>query len=112
MSYKPGEFSELSIRNGMKEWIEERQDICEDPKIYDELPSEIKFTLDTWIATHIDATKRRCPEHSSSALKTAFHRETGCYIYTGVFNGAMLRAGYQPVNPRETYWHFKVNVLP
>lgn len=110
MKYSPSEFSELSIRNGMKEWVETRQDRCDDPKIYRELPQEIKAELDNWISTHIIPSKRTYWKRSSYGLKADFKRDSGIYIYTGVFHGAMLRAGYQPVDPTTTNWHFKINI--
>ncbi|MDR3587513.1 MAG: hypothetical protein P4L59_19705 [Desulfosporosinus sp.] len=108
MKYGPGEFSELSVKAGMKEWIESRQDMCDDPKIYDELPHEVKTVLDKWIEASIVPSKK---ERSSYGIKTDFHRETGIYVYAGVINGALLKAGYQPMNPKDTNWYFKVDVL-
>ncbi|MDR3544110.1 MAG: hypothetical protein P4L69_24635 [Desulfosporosinus sp.] len=108
MKYGPGEFSKLSVKAGMKEWIESRQNMCDNPRIYDELPQEVKVTLDRWIAVSIVPSKK---ERSSYGIKTDFHRETGIYVYAGVINGALLKAGYQPVNPKDTNWNFKVDVL-
>jgi hypothetical protein len=108
IKYGPDEFSELSVKAGMKEWIESRQDIRDDPRIYDELPHEVRVTLDKWIATSIVPSKK---ERSSYGIKTDFHRETGIYVYAGVINGALLKAKYQPVNPKDTNWNFKVDVL-
>ena len=76
MKYRPGEFSELSIRNGMKEWVERRREICEDPQIYDELPQEVKIM----ISTNIVPDKKGHWKRSSYGLKADFHRDTGIYI--------------------------------
>jgi hypothetical protein len=111
MIYRPCKISEISIRNGMKEWVESRQSICEDPRIYYELPREIRCVLDMWIDDSIWPSRRVRARRSSYGLKADFQRDTGIYIYTGVFNGAMLEAGYQPVNSKDTNWNFKINVI-
>ncbi len=91
----------------MKEWVESRREICEDPQIYDELPQEVKEMLDGWISTYIVPSKRGYWKRSSYGLKADFQRDTGIYIYSGAFNGAVLKAGHQPVNPKDTNWYFK-----
>jgi hypothetical protein len=95
------DFSEVSIRNGMKEWIESRNDRCYDTGLYNELPQEIKAELDNWIQSNIMPDENSKFPRSSYGLKTDFRRDTGIYIYSGVLDGALMAAGYKPVNTND-----------
>ncbi|SHH87003.1 hypothetical protein [Desulfosporosinus lacus] len=108
MQYRPGMFSEVSIRNGMKEWIESRFDRCDNPSIYNELPHEVKDVLDAWIFANILPGKRTSTRRSVYGLKTDFQRATGIYLYSGAFAGAMVKAGYRPMNPSNPSGRFNV----
>ena len=96
--YLPGDFSELAVESGMKEWIEVRRDRCYEPELYDELPVEIRSALDEWIQVNIRPDYTESFQRSSYGLKADFFRDTGIYVYSGVMDGGLAKAGYKVVN--------------
>jgi len=101
-------FSEISIKNGMKEWIEARSERCYEPELYDELPEEIRAAMDEWIRINIRPDEHCRYPRSSYGLKTDFRRDTGIYVYSGVMDGALAKAGYKPVNTEDKHRFYSV----
>lgn len=77
-----------------------------------------------WIHSTFEraSSSRSCPA-SSYGLKHWFGNEgtseqswwpnpNGFYITNGQFKGAMLAAGFRPVNEEETNWEFKIKLRP
>lgn len=101
-------FSEISIKNGMKEWIEARRERCYESELYDELPEEIRAALDEWIRVNIRSDEHCRFPRSSYGLKTDFRRDTGIYVYSGIMDGALAKAGYKPVNTEDNHRFYSV----
>jgi uncharacterized protein YozE (UPF0346 family) len=81
------------------------------PERYDELSSEHRTYLQDWIKANIRAAREECPT-TSYGMKHYFERsDNGFYITNGQFKGAMLEAGYKPIDPHEQNWTFKVHFM-
>ena len=76
------------------------------PEAYERLSTVEQATLLEWIRLAIEPAKTTGPG-SSYGIKHAFE-EVGFYISNGRFKGAMLAAGYAPVNPDELNWELRI----
>ena len=63
-----------------------------------------------WIHDHISPASRTYTRSTSYGFKHMVENEIGYYITNNQFKDAMLLCGYQPVNPNETNWMFKIKV--
>lgn len=89
--------------------MKQRQYPKEDsPEMYEELSSEVKASLATWIAENLTLRKTANFNHSSYGLKHRFEHDTSLYVYNGAFKGAMQAAGYVAVDSTEQNWHYKI----
>ena len=77
------------------------------PREYGELPPDERAELLLWIWHNLKPTRTAIYRSSSYGLKHHFEDDTGLYIGNGAFKGAMLEAGYVPVDPRERNWRFR-----
>ena len=70
---------------------------------------EIQKTVYDWIAHNI--VPRNTPNrwHSSYGLKHIFQSDTGIYLTNNEFKDAMLRCGFQPVDPAELNWTYCIS---
>ncbi|GAC1342144.1 MAG: hypothetical protein NVSMB27_00610 [Ktedonobacteraceae bacterium] len=78
------------------------------PHAYDALSQEERETLQYWIEHAIQPAQKADERHSSYGLKHEYERETNVYVSHAQFKGAMLVAGYQPIEKSEQNWHFKI----
>lgn len=78
------------------------------PTDYAELSGPERETLAGWIRGALEPAKR--PDRRTSyGLKHAFEASTsGFYVTNGQFKGAMIEAGFAPVDPGRSNWRFRV----
>lgn len=74
------------------------------PDHFDSLTDEQKAQLRKWI---IDKMTLRIKDRTSYGLKHLFEASAGgFYVTNGQFKGAMLAAGYEPIDATELNWRF------
>lgn len=62
-----------------------------------------------WILGNFIEAKSALRRETSYTMKHWFERsQVGFYITNGHFKGAMLAAGFQPTNPKDNDWRFRV----
>jgi hypothetical protein len=76
------------------------------PEAYARLAPAKRAALLEWIRLVIKPAKTVAP-NTSYSIKHDFER-VGFYITNGQFKGAMLAAGYAPVDPNELNWEFRI----
>jgi hypothetical protein len=87
--------------------LAERHREANDPEEFQRLEPEQRATLVDWIGAVLVPAKTIFLRNSYG-MKHDFEREPdGFYIRNGAFKGAMLAAGYGPVNERELNWRFR-----
>lgn len=64
-----------------------------------------------WIKKNIRKSRKIYRRASSYGLKHVLQADTHVYLTNNQFKDAMLLAGYQPVDPNELNWHFKIVLL-
>jgi hypothetical protein len=77
------------------------------PSGYHNLLPDTRAELLLWIWRNLKPTKAKVYPGTSYGLKHDFERDAGYYVGNGAFKGAMLEAGYEPVDPREQNWRFR-----
>ncbi len=77
------------------------------PSEYHALAPDARAELLLWIWRNFKPTKVKIHPSTSYGLKHAFERDGGYYVSNGAFKGAMLEAGYEPVDPKELNWRFR-----
>ncbi len=77
------------------------------PSEYDNAGPDTRAELLLWIQRNLRPTKVKVFPGTSYGLKHAFEADGGYYVSNGVFKGAMLEAGYEPVDPLERNWRFR-----
>ena len=76
------------------------------PSSYERLTDEQKQIVQTWIKRELVPASRE-GDFSSYNLKHIFECLQGSrFVNNGAFKGAMLVAGYRPVEPTELNWRF------
>ena len=78
-----------------------------DPKDWMSLSAAAKADLNDWIMTRLRSSKARV---NSYGLKHRFKAESGIYVTNGQFKGAMLLAGYDPIEWLEVNWEFHASL--
>jgi len=76
------------------------------PEAYEKLTPEEQAALLEWIRLAIKPAKSVAPT-TSYGIKHDFE-VPGFYITNGQLKGAMLAAGYAPVDPDELNWEFRI----
>lgn len=85
-----------------------KMDYVNDPRCLQDLPAEQQAVLIGWIRDVLVPT-RRAFHRTSYGMKHDFESEPGgFYVTNGMFKGAMLAAGHQPVDAGEINWRFRV----
>jgi hypothetical protein len=81
--------------------------LCEvnQPSSYERLPGEEKAMVREWILRELRPTHTMGPK-CSYHLKHVYQRLTDRYLTNGDFKGAMLDAGYRPIDRTEPSWQF------
>jgi hypothetical protein len=76
------------------------------PGEYHTLMADSRAELLLWIWRNLKPTKVKvCPSLPTASSMTS--RDGGFYVSNGAFKGAMLEAGYEPVDLRERNWRFR-----
>jgi hypothetical protein len=81
--------------------------MTDDPKEYNALSPEEQQVVQYWISKAIRPANS-VASSSSYGLKHDYEHESMRYLTNGQFKGAMLSAGYTPVNERAQNWLFKI----
>jgi hypothetical protein len=76
------------------------------PEAYEKLAPAEQTALLEWIRLAIKPAKTIAP-NTSYGIKHDFE-SVGFYISNGQLKGAMLTAGYAPVDPDELNWEFRI----
>ena len=63
----------------------------------------------SWIAESIYPLKTPLHGHTSYGIKHLLERDTGIYLTNNEFKDAMLQAEYEPVDPNELNWHYRIS---
>jgi hypothetical protein len=88
--------------------LAERDWKANDPAGFQQLKPEEQAALVDWIRAVLVPAKTVF-RRNSYGMKHDFEREPdGFYIYNGAFKGAMLAAGFPPVDEGELNWRFRV----
>ena len=88
--------------------LAERDWEANDPAGFHKLESEQQTALVDWIRAVLVPAKKVF-RRNSYGMKHDFDREPeGFYVYNGAFKGAMLSAGFHPVDEGELNWRFRV----
>jgi hypothetical protein len=91
-----------------REEVAERERQANDPAAFQRLTPEEQSALVDWIRAVL-APAKTVFRRNSYGMKHDFAREPdGFYIYNGAFKGAMLAAGFRPVDKEEVNWRFRV----
>jgi hypothetical protein len=79
------------------------------PDEYRTLPRHERRLLQAWISENI-APRKTPNSRTSYGLKHAFENSAnGFYTTNGQFKGAMLAAGYRPVDAGALNWTFRIS---
>lgn len=94
--------------SGRRSELAERDWAANDPAGFQKLEPEQQATLLDWIRAVLVLAKTVF-RRTSYGMKHDFDREPdGFYVYNGAFKGAMLAAGFPPVDASELNWRFRV----
>lgn len=81
----------------------------EDKKLLDQLdPKEQEIVLE-WVRANFIPIKRANYKHSSYYLKHVMQYENGIYLTNNQFKDAMLICGFNPVDPNELNWRYRIS---
>ena len=67
---------------------------------------------DRWIRQNIRKSDKCLEEHTSYGLKHLLENDTKVYLTNNQFKHAMMLAGYEPENPDELNWVYKIKYIP
>jgi hypothetical protein len=94
--------------SGRRSELAERDWAANDPAGFQKLEPEHQTALVDWIRAVLVPAKTVF-RRTSYGMKHDFDREPdGFYVYNGAFKGAMLAAGFDPVDASELNWRFRV----
>ena len=80
----------------------------EDGELISELTyNEIRM-VDEWIRKNIRRSRRILTGRTSYGLKHVLQNDTGIYLTNNAFKDAMLLSGYEPVDPNELNWRYRI----
>jgi len=75
--------------------------------VYDQLLPSVQRAVCKWISLVIQPAKKE-KDYSSYGLKHIFEYDSQIYVSNGEFKGAMKSCGYDPTNPQDLNWVFKI----
>jgi hypothetical protein len=96
-------------RNNRVNYDEARHLPINSPERFQEMPQEDQETLLRWIRGNVEPA-RHVGRGTSYGWKHILQHDTGLYVANGQFKGAMIEAGFEPVDRRELNWRFKAKV--
>ena len=65
--------------------------------------------IDEWIRKNIRRSRKIC-DHDSYRLKHDMEKDNHIYLTNNAFKDAMLLAGYDPVDPNELNWRYRIEL--
>lgn len=83
----------------------------DDPAAFGRLSPAQQACLLAWLG-HALRPARRASPWTSYGLKHRYQAGTGIYLTNGEFKGAMLAAGYPPIEPGAQNWRFRATLTP
>ena len=81
----------------------------EDSELITDLPGSIQIIVSQWIDEAFVPIKSANKRYTSYGLKHLLERKTGIYLTNNQFKDAMLREGYEPVNPNDLNWTYRIS---
>lgn len=94
------------LKNG-RPYSNENGDI--DKALITERPKKEIDIVCKWIKSKLTPIKSPNYERTSYGLKHILERDTGLYLTNNEFKDAMLMCGYEPVNPNELNWNYRIS---
>lgn len=80
-----------------------------------ELISELRYDkirmVDDWIRANIRKSRRILSGRTSYGLKHILQHDTGIYLTNNAFKDAMLLSGYEPVDPDDLNWRYRIRLV-
>ena len=94
------------IKNGRPDTVEGR---WEDHLLMDELPSSEQDVVYSWIKDNFIPRKTALRNRTSYGLKHIIQSKLGIYLTNNQFKDAMMKCGFNPVNPNSENWVFGIS---
>ena len=86
------------------------QGVYEDAALLTDEPKEIQEAVMEWVKQQIKPGKKPLISYSSYGLKHILQGDTGIYLSNNAMKDAMLLAGFEPVDPEEGNWHYRISI--
>ena len=80
-----------------------------DDELMSDLSVETQQKVYTWIKDGFIKRKTVNGNHSSYGLKHVLQDDTGIYLTNNQFKDAMMICGFNPVNPNDLNWYYKIS---
>lgn len=80
-----------------------------DAELLSDLPLEQQDIALNWIRNNIYPRKNAMNYYSSYGLKHILEQSTGLYLTNNQFKDAMMICGYNPVDPNELNWTYRIS---
>lgn len=80
-----------------------------DECLLSEMEPEEQTQVKTWIVENVRPRKTAMYSKTSYGLKHLMEYDNGLYVTNNQFKDAMLECGYEPVNPEELNWCFRIS---
>ncbi|MBQ9347511.1 MAG: hypothetical protein IJT94_09270 [Oscillibacter sp.] len=71
-------------------------------------PADEMESVMSWIRKNILPAGEILPGRTSYGLKHLLQHDTGLYLTNNEFKDAMLLSGFEPVNPKELNWRYRI----
>ena len=72
-------------------------------------PESEQLIVMNWIRENIRPRKSVLRKRTSYGIKHILQRDTGLYLTNNQFKSAMLLSGYEPSDPNELNWHYRIS---
>jgi len=82
----------------------------DDPERWRELDPVQRRIVLFWIERHISPRSRINKLAHAFKLKNILLHDTGLFISTGAFKGAMIEVGYFPIEPSDSNPYYRINL--
>ncbi len=79
-----------------------------DSALITDLPEGTQEQIDAWIKANFKHSKRENKGHTSYGLKHILEDDMGIYLTNNQFKDAMMKAGFDPVDPDELNWTYRI----
>ena len=85
------------------------QELHIDDSLFTDLSEDMQVICKKWVEDNIVSRKTKNDRHSSYGIKHDLERDTGIYMTNNQFKDLMLICGYQPVDPNEVNWFYRIS---